>query len=110
MREDGSAMRGVEGRERLVQHKQPGRRCECAGEGDALSLSAGEVRDSPVHQVGYRKQICQGVRLELALGARGELVSVLDVLAHAHVGEERAALEYVAEAALFGWEVDFGGG
>lgn len=62
---------GVERRERLVEQEHVGVRRECAGEGDALGLSAGQCARPPIGEVGRVDGLEPSARESLGLGSSG---------------------------------------
>ncbi len=92
---------GVEVGEGLV-HEDDGRAGgEGACQGDTLLLAA---RQLVWHPVSVAAETDQVEHLGDA-GRTGSVQSVGDVLAHAHVGEQRVVLEHHAHATLFGRHV-----
>ena len=98
----GLAQLGVERGERFVEQEQLGRDGERAGDGDALALAAGELRDGPV---GIAGKMDHGEKLDDALllfflADTADAQRICDVLADGEVREERQRLEDHAEFAL----------
>jgi len=79
---------GVEGRERLVEQEDLGPAGEGSGEGDPLTLAAGEGAGPLPGEVGDPQALEQFVDAgRVGAGPEG------DVLSHREVGEERVVLE-----------------
>ena len=96
----------VERGERLVEQDGARLRGEDAGEGDALRLSAGELRGIALLQP-LEPEAAQLLRRGLLLfRARAGADAAEDVLLHRHVREEGVLLEQVPHAAALGREVD----
>jgi len=82
----------VERGKRLVEEKQAGRWGECAGEGDALRLAAGEILRAARGETGC---VDEGENLVYSSGASGTRESaqaVGDVFGGGHVRKERGVL------------------
>ena len=83
-----------------------GRRRERPSEGDALSLSAGELVGAGVGPVGQPEALEQLERGGAPLAAWTATEPVRDVAPRAQVGEQRVVLEHVAAAPAFRWRPD----
>ena len=89
---------GIERRQRLVEQQRMRIEDQCAAEGDALLLAAGELRRQAFAEAGEADLV------EHRVGALAPLLRrdaahaqrIGDVLPHAHVRKERVALEHDA--------------
>ena len=80
---------GVKGRQRLVQQQHLGTHGQCAGQGDALLLSAGQLKWIAVAQIGkadQREHLGHALG-GLCLGYASDLKAKGDVLRDGQVGE-----------------------
>ncbi len=97
---------GVERAERLIEQKQPRLDRERAGKCDALALAAGQLIWKPLIEAGELDEVEQrhhpiADRLLIGAGLAGAHAQTEgDVLEHAHVPEQRVALEHEADVAL----------
>jgi hypothetical protein len=90
--------------EGLVHQQHPRLVDDGAGERDALLLPAGELVGAALAVAAEAHRLQRGQRAPLALrpGDAAHLQREGDVLGHAHVREQRVALEHHAEIALVG--------
>jgi len=96
------AQAGVERRQRLVQQEDVRLRSERAGERDPLLLPAGERLRVPVAHPREADEVEQSSDATARVCHVGEVEPVGDVLADAHVREQRVLLEHDADVARLG--------
>ncbi|MCY1227101.1 hypothetical protein D9M72_393610 [compost metagenome] len=99
-----AAQLGVQIGQRLVEQEGDRAAYDCAADGDALALAAGELA-RPAVEIGLDLQHARGFpdpHGDLCLGHAGVFEAEGEVLAHAHVGIERIGLEDHGEAAVGG--------
>ena len=100
--EQTRTQRTVEGAQGLVEHQQPRRGRQCPGQGDALLLAAGQLRDPPravaaqAHQREdlVRAHVDRRARVTAHLQAKGH------VAAHVALRKEHVVLEHQPDVAL----------
>jgi len=92
---------GVEVRERLIEQEHAGFDDDGAGEGDALLLTAGQLRGTPLGKLQESDHVECGVDAlrDLGRGRPAFFQAEGDVPAHRHVRPQRIGLEHHADVA-----------
>src|SRR6202023_2823931 len=91
--------------QRLIEQQQARLRQQRTANGDALSFATRESVDAPVHQESEIEQSCHCIETDVGLTLRA-LRCVVQISGDTHVRKQPGVLEYVADTAAFGRDVE----